>query len=84
MNPVEIVDAIKFLNPSAEFTFAGIDLDSLEWYSQTKQPTHDQILKAIEPAKIDKQAKSDAKVAERAAILERLGITAEEAALLLG
>jgi hypothetical protein len=84
MNPVEIVDAIKFLNPAAQFTFAGIDLDSLEWHSETNRPTNEEIIAAIEPAKAAKQIEAQNKVAARSAILERLGLTAEDVAILIG
>lgn len=41
-------------------------------------------LEAYEAAELDEREKADAKAEAKAALLERLGITADEAALLLG
>ena len=83
MNNELIAKALQILAPSAEWTLAGDDYSKIEWLSDISQPTAKQVadkiaeLPAIEAAAL--AAAADAK----AALLTRLGITAEEAALLL-
>ena len=68
----------------SEWILNGDNYDGLIWLSDTTKPskkTLDDLWPQVEAKKqADKQAKANAK----AAILERLGITEEEAALLLG
>jgi hypothetical protein len=67
----------------SDWSLNGDDYAGLTWLSDTPKPskkTLDDLWSQVEAKKeADKQAKADAK----AAILERLGITADEAALLL-
>jgi hypothetical protein len=76
------VNAIQFIRPGAEFVLRGDDLDWLD--ANQIEPTNEEIKAgfiAYQKAQItDAKAKDKA----RTALLERLGITAEEAALLLG
>jgi hypothetical protein len=79
-----IVEAIRNLAPNAEFSFSGNDLTTLDWQSTSiAKPS----LAAIEAeiAKVEKAKESEAadKAAAKAALLAKLGITADEAALLL-
>jgi hypothetical protein len=84
MTNQEITDAIFYLTPNAQFSFANSDLSTLVWDSKdVKQPTNTQIIAAIPAAKAAKLAEDDNKATAKAALLDRLGITAEEAALLL-
>jgi hypothetical protein len=69
---------------NSEWTLDGDDYTGLIWLSDTPKPTKKQLddlwestLKAVE----QKKAEADA---TRQAVLDRLGITADEAALLLG
>ena len=68
----------------AEWSLNGDDYDGLNWQSDTPKPTKEE-LDNLWPATLDaiEQKKSDA-IEARQAILNRLGITADEAALLLG
>jgi len=75
------VKAILFIRPDADFILSG---DDLEWLDDTQvQPTDTEIaagLVAYQAAqKTEVKAQADAKTA----LLNKLGITAEEAALLL-
>ena len=67
-----------------EWTLNGDDYAGLTWLSDTPKPskkTLDDLWPQVQAKQeADKQAKADAK----AAILDRLGITADEAVLLLG
>lgn len=79
-----IANAIFYLNPTAEYTYKDEDYSTIEWIKiEGKKPT----LAEIEAAKIAYDAqeaeKEAALLAKRNQILDRLGITAEEAKLLL-
>jgi N-acetylglucosamine kinase-like BadF-type ATPase len=85
MNTKEIVDAIRYISPEAEFSFKEDDLDTIVFDKpKTGYPTKEEILEAVEPAKAKAQADLDAAQAAKAAVLERLGITEDEAKLILG
>jgi hypothetical protein len=80
-----IVDAIKSLNPKAEFTIEGDDYSTIKWdVLEGTAPTQAEIDAEIVKIKAQEEADKTAKAAEKAALLEKLGITAEEAKLLLG
>jgi len=80
-----LVAAIRKLKPASEFTYTNDDYSTIVWHVlEGKAPTQAEIDSAIEQVKAD-EAKADAdKASAKAALLERLGITADEAALLLG
>ena len=76
----QIADALLRLCPDAQYTLVGDNYDDIDWLSDFPKPT-----KAAIEAEIAKEPEiAAAKEASRAALLERLGITAEEAAILLG
>ena len=82
MEHSEKVKAIKFIRPGAEFVLRGNELDWLD-NEQTK-PTDEEIeagFIAYQDALAQAQAEAQAK---RQALLDKLGITEEEAKLLLG
>lgn len=79
MTNAEITKAIFNLNPKADFVLRGDDLTGLEWLGKDKAPTEAEIIAEIALL----PEKAAAKVAEKEAILAKLGITAEEAQLLL-
>jgi hypothetical protein len=79
-----ITRAIRDLSPTAEFSFQEDDLTTIKWdNAQAKRPTDAEI--TAQYAKVEAQIKVDAeqKATNKEALLKRLGITAEEAALLL-
>ena len=79
-----ISEAIRQLSPGAEFSFVDCNLLTLIIDNGKKRPNDVDILsKAAELKAIDEAAEA-AKPAQREALLAKLGITAEEAALLLG
>jgi hypothetical protein len=79
-----LVLAIKSLRPSCEFTLQNDDYATIEFHVlEGDAPTQSEIDAEITRLK---KAESDAAKAEtkaKAALLDRLGITAEEAALLV-
>lgn len=79
-----LVMAIRKLRPSSEFSFTDNDYSTIKWdVLEGDAPTQAEIDDAIEQVKADQIAEAEAKAAAKAALLERLGITQEEANLLL-
>lgn len=80
-----LVKAIKKLRPTAEFSFTENDYSTIKWdVLEGDAPTQKEIDAAIKQVKSDEIAEAEAKAAQRQAILDRLGLTADEAKLLLG
>jgi hypothetical protein len=52
--------------------------------TDAEQKARDKEIKELTAAKVERENKAEAKAAQKAALLERLGITQEEANLLLG
>ena len=78
------IKAIQLIRPGAEFVIIDNDLENIIWHILDGEvPTKKEILDAVKQVEADElKAAKDAATA-KAAILDRLGITAEEAALLL-
>lgn len=80
-----LVKAIRKLKPTAEFSFQEDDYSTIKWdVLDGNAPTQVEIDKAIEQVKADELAEAKAKAAKRAELLSKLGITEEEARILLG
>lgn len=68
----------------SEWTLNGDDYSGLTWLSDTPAPTQEELDALWEPTlALIEQEKAD-KAAARQALLDRLGITADEARMLLG
>jgi hypothetical protein len=77
--------AIKSLKPTAEFTITARDYSTIQWdVLEGDAPTQAEIDAEITKIKADEIADAAAKATAKAALLTKLGITADEAALLLG
>ncbi len=76
--------AIHKLCPDAEYTYENDDLDTIQWIKGTNPPTTDQIKAMLSIVETEQTQKAKATASEKDALLNRLGITADEAALLLG
>jgi len=78
------VKAIQLLKPNAEFSFTDDDYSTIKWDKiEGEAPTQAQIDAAIEEIKTNEIAAKTQAATDKAALLARLGITAEEATLLL-
>jgi len=76
--------AIKSLRPEAEFSFNEEDYSTVKWdVLEGNAPTKAQIDAEIVKIKAAEATEAETKSAAKAALFERLGITADEAALLL-
>ena len=77
--------AIFKLRPNSQFSFENNDYSTIKWdVLDGDAPTQAEIDDAIEQVKADELAEAEAKAAQRQALLSRLGITEEEARILLG
>ena len=76
--------AIQKLKPNSEYAFKNYDYSTIEWFVlDGDAPTNAQIDAAIEQIKADEITEAATKATQRQAILDRLGLTSEEANLLL-
>ena len=84
MNASDIVSAIHRLKPNAEFSFTGDDYSTIKWVIlEGEAPTQKQIDDAIKANKADEIAEAKTKAIAKSDVLDRLGITEDEAKLLL-
>lgn len=79
-----LTKAIKRLNPTAEFSFTDDDYSTIKWdVLEGDAPTKKQIDDAIKAVKAEEANQIEANATAKAALLDRLGITEDEAKLLL-
>ena len=84
MTKTQKIAALKLENPALTKQINGESVElNAEEYAQTIESWADAVM-AKEDAQAAKDAKAEADAIAKAALLDRLGITAEEAALLLG
>ena len=77
--------AIQSLKPTAEFTVTARDYSTIQWdILEGDAPTQAEIDEEIKRIKKTEVIDQAARVKAKAALLERLGITEEEAKLLIG
>jgi hypothetical protein len=84
MTHEEYLLALQALVPGGLYCLAGTDYENILWDDSRPKPTQAQLDAAL-PAAI--QARSNAEITratERQEVLTRLGVTADEAQLLLG
>jgi acyl-CoA reductase-like NAD-dependent aldehyde dehydrogenase len=80
-----LVKAIHKLKPTAQFSFSNDDYSTIKWdVLEGDAPTQAEIDAAIKAVKAEEKAEIKARATQRQAILDRLGLTADEAQLLLG
>jgi hypothetical protein len=79
-----LVLAIKFLKPNAEFVITDDDYSTIVWHVlEGDAPTEKEINDAIKAVKAEEIKTAKANATAKSALLERLGITEDEAKLLL-
>jgi hypothetical protein len=77
--------AIRLLKPTAEFSIVDSNYSTVKWdVLQGDAPTQAELDAAVEQVKADEITEATTKAAQKAALLDRLGITEDEAKLLLG
>jgi hypothetical protein len=79
-----LTKAIFKLKPNAEFVIIDNDYSTIDWHIlEGEAPTQAEVNAAIEQVKADEITETQARANAKAELLERLGITADEAKLLL-
>jgi hypothetical protein len=68
----------------AQWSMTGDDYADLEWLDDSDKPSEEELDAQWTSVQAEIKQEKTAKIEAKAALLERLGITAEEAALLLG
>ena len=77
-------EAIKSLRPEAQFAYYGDDYETIIWHNlDGDAPTKESIDVEIERIKAEEVNQAALRAEQKAGLLARLGITAEEAELLL-
>lgn len=74
---------LKLKYPNTEWTLNGDEYEGLTWLSDSPKPTKAELEAYWPDIALQLKEEEDAKAANKEALLERLGITAEEAKLLL-
>lgn len=70
--------------PGKEWTLNGDDYDGLVWLSDTAKPTKTKLDSLWAEVQQEIADEKNAKLATRRAVLDKLGLTADEAAALFG
>ena len=79
-----ITKAIFNLKPNAEFSYQNEDYSTIKWdILDGEAPTQKEIDDEIKRIKAEEIAQEKSKAIAKSALLDKLGITAEEAQLLL-
>ena len=79
-----LTKAIRKLKPNSEFSFTDDDYSTIVWDQlEGDAPTKKEIDAAIKQIKADEVTEAATKAAAKSALLDRLGITEDEAKLLL-
>lgn len=84
MKHLDIAKALNYLLPEAKFVLSGDTLEGIDWLDERPLPTENEIVEAIKHVKADELAEAKLKATKRAELLSKLGITEEEARILLG
>ena len=80
----EIIEAIASLRPNAEWRLEGDDYSAIEWLSDGDAPTLAEIEKEVIELPKRREAEALAKATAKADLYAKLGLTEDEAKLLLG
>ncbi len=84
MNLYYLSDAIQLIRPGSEFVLVGNNLSEIKWIKiEGEIPTVEEIEDALDRVESTIVELSAEKAVQRQALLDRLGITEEEAKLLL-
>lgn len=79
-----LTSAIQKLRPTAEFSYTNEDYSTIKWdVLEGDAPTQEEIDQAIEEIKAEELQKLQSRNQAKSELLERLGITEDEAKLLL-
>ena len=80
---IDYTKILEYKYPTDEWTLNGDDYEGLTWVSKTPKPSKATLDGLWQEVQDLIQTEKQAKAAQKAALLERLGITEDEARLLL-
>lgn len=82
---ISLAKAVRNLAPNSEFTIKENDYSTIVWHIlEGNAPTQTEIDAEVEKIKANEISETITKAAARKAVLDRLGLTEEEAQLILG
>jgi hypothetical protein len=85
MTHEEIVRALGHLYPEAKYVLSGDDIENIDWQSTDIEcPDFAKLEKAYADSLAAEKKAAELASVKKSEVLERLGITADEAKLLLG
>ena len=76
-------EVLEMLCPGVELSISGVDYEDIEWYGKKPAITKAEYEAGFAQYDAWKAEQDAAKAAQKAALLDRLGITEDEAKLLL-
>jgi len=80
----DLTKAIRLLKPNSEFSYQNNDYSTIKWdVLEGDAPTQTEIDAALQQVEADEIAAETKAAADKTALLARLGMTADEAKLLL-
>jgi len=80
-----LVKAIRLLKPTAQFSFTDNDYSTIKWDDlEGKAPTQKEIDEALKQIIANQKVEAETKEASKQAILDRIGLTADELKTILG
>jgi len=80
-----LVQAIRKLKPDSEFSFTNDDYSTIKWdVLEGDAPTQSEIDAAVKAVKAEEKVVAKTKEANKQAILDRIGLTADELKTILG
>jgi hypothetical protein len=77
-------EALVILAPGAQWILSGDNYSEIQWLCDCPKPTAEQVTNKIADLPAIKTAEKETKTAARQSVLNRLGLTEEEAQLILG
>lgn len=80
---IEIIKALNVLRPNSEWSLIDDDYSNIEWLSNDSKPSAKEVIETITKLTKIEQDQAILKAEAKTALLERLGITEDEAKLLL-
>jgi hypothetical protein len=84
MKPITLADVLHHLRPGAEFTYKDENYETIEWIVlEGTPPTHEEIAAAYVSVAEARLAEFEERQSRRAEILARLGLTEDEAKIIL-
>ena len=81
---MDIANLLWFLVPNAKFTMSGNNYSDVDWSDGQTQPTLKQLETALPAYQTSLLTARQNKVAAKQAVLDKLGLTADEVTALLG